>query len=306
VPHARPRGRDVFGLLLLDKPIGCSSNQALQKVRRLYRANKAGHGGSLDPLATGMLPIFFGAATRLCARLLDARKEYRVTAILGTATTTGDAEGETTVDRSAEPGPSLTEVERALAGFRGEILQVPPMHSALKRGGVPLYRLARQGLDVERAARRVVIEGLTLEDYRWPELELVVCCSKGTYIRTLVEDIAVAAGTVAHVGALRRLAVMPFEGRVMHSLEELERLAAGDGLAALDALLLPADLAVPEWQAVVLTADVASQFAHGQQVQGLAGVVPGPARVYAESDEFIGIGTVDAGGALAPERVFRR
>ncbi len=138
-------------MLLLDKPTGCSSNQALQKVRRLYRANKAGHAGSLDPLATGMLPIFFGAATRLCGHLLDARKEYRVTAVLGRGTTTGDAEGEVTSDRSAEAPPSLAEIDAALARFRGESTQVPPMYSALKRGGVPLYRLARQGLDVERA-----------------------------------------------------------------------------------------------------------------------------------------------------------
>jgi tRNA pseudouridine55 synthase len=307
VPHPRSRGRDVFGLLLLDKPSGCSSNQALQKVRRLYQANKAGHAGSLDPLATGMLPIFFGPATRLCAQLLDARKEYRVAGVLGRATTTGDAEGDVTVDRSAEPPPSLAEIDRALARFRGEISQVPPMYSALKRDGVPLYRLARRGLEVERPARRVVIEALTLEDYRWPEIRLVVRCSKGTYIRTLIEDIAAAVGTVAHVGALRRLAVMPFEGRAMSTLDELERLAAGqEGPAALDRLLLPADVALPGWPAVVLDAEMAAQFVRGQQVPAPAGAAPGSVRVYAEPQEFIGIGTLGAGGMLAPDRVFRR
>jgi tRNA pseudouridine55 synthase len=305
VPHSRPGDRDVFGLLLLDKPMGCSSNQALQRVRRLYRAHKAGHAGSLDPLATGMLPIFFGGATRLCAQLLDARKEYRVTALLGRGTTTGDAEGEVTVDRSSEPGPGLAEIEAALARFRGDISQVPPMYSALKRSGVPLYRLARRGVDVERAPRRVVIEALTLVDYSWPELTLTVRCSKGTYIRTLVEDIAAAAGTVAHVGALRRLTVVPFAGQPMRTLGELERLATDEGLVELDALLLPPDLALPDWPAVVLAADVAAQFAHGQQVHLPAGAAPGSVRVYAESDEFIGIGSV-SDGALAPERVFRR
>jgi tRNA pseudouridine55 synthase len=307
VPHPRSRGRDVFGLLLLDKPAGWSSNQALQKVRRLYQANKAGHAGSLDPLATGMLPIFFGPATRLCALLLEARKEYRVAGVLGRATTTGDAEGEVTVDRSAEPPPSRAEIDRALAGFRGEISQVPPMYSALKRDGVPLYRLARRGLHVERPARRVVIEALTLEDYRWPEIRLVVRCSKGTYIRTLIEDIAAAVGTVAHVGALRRLAVMPFEGRAMSTLDEIEGLAAGqEGLAALDRLLLPADVALPGWPAVVLDAQAAARFVHGQQVPAPGGAAPGSVRVYAERQEFIGIGTLGAGGMLAPDRVFWR
>jgi tRNA pseudouridine55 synthase len=287
--------------------MGWSSNRALQWVKRLYRANKAGHGGSLDPLATGMLPIFFGAATRLCAYLLEAEKAYRVTAILGTATTTGDAEGEVTLDRADGRRPEPTEIEPVLARFRGEIMQVPPMYSALKRGGVPLYRLARQGVQVERAARRVTIETLTLEGYEWPELRLLVGCSKGTYIRTLVEDIAAALGTAGHVGSLRRLGVAPFGDRGMHSVEELEGAAAGDaGLATLNGLLLPADLALPGWPVVTLSPALAARFAQGQSVPLSPSAAPGSTRVYAEPDAFIGIGTVGLDGALAPDRVFPR
>jgi tRNA pseudouridine55 synthase len=307
MPQARPRGRDVFGLLLLDKPMGWSSNRALQWVKRLYRAAKAGHGGSLDPLATGMLPIFFGGATRLCGYLLEAPKQYRVTAMLGTATTTGDADGELTVDRSSAHRPVGSELEPALARFRGAILQVPPMYSALKRDGVPLYRLARQGVEVERAPRQVTIDVLTVEGYEWPELRLTVHCSKGTYIRTLVEDIAAALGTVGHVGALRRLGVAPFVGRAMHTVEDLEGLAACDaGLSALDAELLPADQALPDWPAVTLDATLAARFCQGQRVPFGPCPATGAARVYAEHGAFIGIGTIAADGRLAPDRVFPR
>jgi len=196
VQRVRSASGEWFGLLLLDKPAGLSSNRALQSAKRLFGATKAGHGGSLDPLATGMLPVFFGAATRLAGHLLDARKTYRVTAKLGQATTTGDAEGEVTADLSHEPKPELERIAAALTACTGEIDQIPPMFSALKREGVPLYRLARSGIVVERAPRRVTIEALTLERYEWPALTLTVRCSKGTYVRTLVEDLAYAAGTV--------------------------------------------------------------------------------------------------------------
>jgi tRNA pseudouridine55 synthase len=287
--------------------MGWSSNRALQWVKRLYRATKAGHGGSLDPLATGMLPIFFGSATRLCAYLLAAPKQYRVTAMLGTSTTTGDAEGELVQDLSSGHRPEPGEIEPVLARFRGGITQVPPMYSALKRGGVPLYRLARQGVEVERAPRQVTIDTLTLEAYEWPELQLVVHCSKGTYIRTLVEDIAVALGTVGHVGMLRRLGVAPFVGHTMRTVEELEGLPLDDGgLAALDRLLLPADLALPDWPAVTLEPGLAARFTQGQSVPLRPCPAPGSTRVYAEPGTFIGIGTVAADGRLAPDRVFPR
>jgi tRNA pseudouridine55 synthase len=302
---ARAPSRDLFGLLLLDKPAGLSSNQALQRVRRLYQAEKAGHGGSLDPLATGMLPIFFGAATRLAAQLLDARKIYRTTATLGIATSTGDAEGEITIDRSADEPPTREAIARALDAFRGEIEQVPPMYSALKRGGVPLYRLARAGQEVERAARRVVIEELDLESYAWPALTLRLRCSKGTYVRTLVEDVAKAVGTVGHVATLRRLGVEPFLDREMHGWPALE-MRARDGLATLDAWLLPPDAAVPAWPAVVLDEDAARRLCQGQAVSVSTAPAPGAVRIYDPSRRFIAIGTVAAAGRLSPDRVFVR
>jgi tRNA pseudouridine55 synthase len=302
---ARPPSRDLFGLLLLDKPAGLSSNQALQRVRRLYQADKAGHGGSLDPLATGMLPIFFGAATRLAGHLLDARKVYRVTAKLGVATSTGDAEGEVTVDRSGEEPPTRSAVDLALEGFRGEIEQVPPMYSALKRGGVPLYRLARAGREVERAPRRVVIEGIELESYQWPALTLRLRCSKGTYVRTLVEDLAKAVGSVGHVATLRRLGVEPFLDREMHSWPVLEAVSR-QGLAALDERLLRPDTAVPSWPAVTLDEDAAHRLCRGQAVATSPSVGPGAVRIYDPTGRFIAIGTVAAPGRLSPDRVFAR
>jgi tRNA pseudouridine55 synthase len=291
--------------LLLDKPGGLSSNHALQRVKRIYQAAKAGHTGSLDPLATGMLPICFGSATRLSGYLLDARKVYRVSAALGIATTTGDAEGAVIADRSAEPAADAARVAATLRQFVGEIEQVPPMYSALKRDGVPLYRLARQGVEVAREPRRVVIEELTLEAYRWPDLTLVVRCSKGTYIRTLVEDIAVALGTVGHVAALRRLAVGPFAEGQMHSLDALETSAAG-GIAALDALLLPPDQALQGWPVVRLARAAAERLGHGQALPADPAWPAGAVAVYTEPNEFVAIATVTADGQLLPERVFLR
>jgi tRNA pseudouridine55 synthase len=295
----------LFGLLLLDKPAGLSSNQALQRVRRLYQADKAGHGGSLDPLATGMLPIFFGAATRLAAQLLDARKVYRVTARLGIATSTGDADGEMTVDRSDEAPPTRAALDLALDAFRGEIEQIPPMYSALKRGGVPLYRLARAGHEVERAPRRVTIEDLELESYEWPAFTLRVRCSKGTYVRTLVEDVAKAVGTVGHVVALRRLGVDPFMDYEMHPWPALEALGR-EGLAALDERLLAPDAAVPAWPAVTLDEATARRLCHGQAVAISPVFAPAAVRIYDPAGRFIAIGTVAEPGWLNPDRVFAR
>ncbi len=297
--------RDLFGLLLLDKPAGISSNRALQRAKRLFGAAKAGHTGSLDPLATGMLPVLFGAATRLANYMLEARKVYVVTATLGSATTTGDTEGAITEDRSHEPPPDAGQIAAAVARFIGEIEQVPPMYSALKRDGVPLYRLARAGVEVEREARRVVIEQLTVERYAWPSLTLTVRCSKGTYVRTLVEDIARAAGTVGHVAVLRRLLVDPFEGQPMRTFENLEA-AAGEGTAALDSLLLPADTALADWPAASLAPAEVARLARGQAVPVGPTLAAGPTKVYAESGQFIAIGVVDGAGQLAPTRVFIR
>ena len=297
--------RDVFGLLLLDKPSGLSSNRALQRVKRLFGAEKAGHAGSLDPLATGMLPIFFGAATRLAAFMLEARKTYRVTAKLGVATTTGDAEGETIEERSGATPPEPTVIAAAVGRFLGEIEQVPPMYSALKRGGVPLYRLARSGIEVERSPRRVLIEELAVERYEWPELDLRVRCSKGTYVRTLVEDIARAAGTLGHVAALRRLAVGPFPEGGMRTLDELEAAAAG-GAAALDRLLMPPEAALEGWPSAHLDPAEAAKVARGQAVAADPALPCGHVKVYAGSGQLIAIGLVTAEHRLAPTRVFIR
>jgi tRNA pseudouridine55 synthase len=303
VNESRLPTRDVFGLLLLDKPLGLSSNRALQRAKRLFRAAKAGHSGSLDPLATGMLPIFFGAATRLAGFMLEARKVYRVTAKLGIATTTGDAEGEITEERAGEQALGLAAVAAAVAGFIGEIDQIPPMYSALKRDGVPLYRLARSGVEVERRARRVRIETLTIERYDWPVLELLVQCSKGTYIRTLVEDVARAAGTAGHVAALRRLGVDPFGEEGMHSFERLEEAAVA---GTLDRLLLPADAALQGWPSAHVDPADALRLAHGQAVAADSTLPGGRVKIYSAEGAFIAIGLVTAEHRLVPTRVFLR
>ena len=295
----------MFGLLLLDKPAGVSSNRALQRAKHLFNAAKAGHTGSLDPLATGMLPIFFGAATRLASQMLEARKTYLVTATLGIATTTGDTEGATTVDRSHEPPPDAATLASVARRFVGKLEQVPPMYSALKRDGVPLYRLARSGVEVERAPREIVIEELVVDRYQWPALDFRVRCSKGTYVRTLVEDIAKAAGTVGHVASLRRVAVDPFDGTGLQTFEALETAAKG-GLEGLDRLLLPADSALPSWPSAQLDSAAVARLARGQAVAAAPGLPCGQVKVYGPTGEFIAIGLVSDAGQLAPTRVFIR
>lgn len=298
----RAKGRDVRGVLLLDKPRGMTSNHALQRTKRLYQAAKAGHTGSLDPLATGMLPICFGAATSLCAYLLDARKTYRVTALLGIATDTADADGEVVQRVETAPADSAR-VQSVLTRFVGDIDQVPPMYSALKQDGVRLYKLARSGLTVARPARRVSIESLELAELSWPEVTLTVRCSKGTYVRSLVEDVAAALGTVGHVRELRRLQVDPFSGESMISLEALEDFAASGGLAALDERLLEIDAALPHWPAVHLGSETAARLAHGQAVGAAPEWRQGRVKVYAAGD-LLALGEVTADGRLVPSRVF--
>jgi tRNA pseudouridine55 synthase len=257
----------------------------------------------LDPLATGMLPICFGAATRLCGYLLEARKTYRVTACLGVATDTADADGEI-VGRVETAPPERANVDAALRRFVGEIEQIPPMYSALKQGGVRLYSLARRGVSVERAARRVSIDSLDLVELRWPELTLTVCCSKGTYVRTLIEDIAAALGTVGHVRALRRLHVEPFACEPMTTLDALEASATAGGLGELDGRLLPLDKALPHWPAVHLGVAAAARLAHGQPVAAEPSWAATRVRVYAEGDDLLALGEVTADRRLVPLRVF--
>jgi len=295
------RGRNVRGILLLDKPSGLTSNQALQRVKRLYRAAKAGHTGSLDPLATGMLPICFGAATKLAAYLLDAAKTYSVTARLGIATDTADADGQVIERAEGEP-PDTRNVCRVLESFVGEIEQIPPMYSALKRDGQRLYDLARRGIVVDREPRRVHIYEIALDEYAWPVLRFTVKCSKGTYVRTLVTDIAAELGTLGHVAALRRLAVEPFDGDELVAFERIEQ-AAAEGPAALDALLLPAESALRNWPSVRVASVHAEQLLRGQSVPAADDWPVGLVRLEERVLGFLGVGEVLPERRLAPRRM---
>jgi tRNA pseudouridine55 synthase len=285
------------GILLLDKPRGLSSNAALQRVRRLWGGVKAGHVGSLDPLATGMLPVCLGEATKIAADILSGRKRYRFTVSLGVRTATGDAEGAVTAS-AAVPELRRPDVEALLGSFLGESLQTPPMFSALKRGGEPLYRLARAGVTVERAPRAVEIFELTLARLDAASLELEACCSKGTYIRVLAEDLATRLGTCGHVTALRRLSVEPFASEAMHTLESLE-LASRDGRLP---PLLPVDWPLKCLPAVHLSAGDAARARHGQAVNAAA-AHEGRVRLYDAAGTFFGIGAVDSSGTLRPRRL---
>jgi len=293
--------RHVDGILLLDKPIGMTSNRALQTVRHLYCARKAGHTGSLDPLASGLLPVCLGQATKVSAWLLDSDKHYRVEARLGVRTDTGDADGRVVETGSIET-VTPDGIERVLDGFRGRIEQVPPMYSALKHQGRRLYSLARDGREVARKPRPVEIHRLELERCKDGVMALDVECSKGTYIRSLVEDIAAAAGTLAHVTALRRLGAGPFRSPVMHDLTALERVAAA-GQAALDELLLPPDSALERWGAVHLDTLAAGRFLQGREV-AVTGQRPGLVRVYRGAQAFLGVGELTVDGRLSPRRLF--
>ncbi|RME34592.1 MAG: tRNA pseudouridine(55) synthase TruB [Gammaproteobacteria bacterium] len=300
----RRRGRPVDGLLLLDKPAGLTSNAALQRVKSLYRAQKAGHTGNLDPLATGLLPICLGEATKFTAFLLDADKRYLTRARLGLRTTTGDAEGEV-IERREVPELDREGIERVLERFRGRIEQVPPMHSAIKRQGRPLYELAREGVTVEREPREVEIHSLELVDLGTEELELEVHCSKGTYIRTLIEDIGEALGCGAHVSALRRTAAGPFGIDDAVTLQRLEELAVRGDLETLDGLLLPVDRLLAGLPAQRLAGDSGYYFAQGQAVQQYPAPAAGLLRMYDEQGRFLGVGESTGDGRIAPRRLVR-
>lgn len=297
------RSEPVDGLLLLNKPAGLSSNQALQQVKRLLRAKKAGHTGSLDPAATGMLPLCFGEATKVCAYLLNADKTYRVTAKLGMATDSGDATGTETA-RAEVPAMAADEWNEVLQGFRGESLQIPPMYSALKKDGKRLYELARKGEVVERAPRSIRIDEIELLEAAGNRLVFRVRCSKGTYIRSLVEDIAKVAGTVAHTARLHRENVGDFRAEDMLDLKGAEAVAA-EGPGPLRERLLPPDQALAGMPDVGLEEALAVKFCGGQAVRGGDAGSTGLARVYGENREFLGVGELSGDGMIAPRRVFR-
>lgn len=293
--------RPVDGLVLLDKPVGWTSNAALQAVKRLYRAKKAGHTGSLDPLASGLLPICLGEATKLSGLLLNADKSYRFTCRLGVITATGDAEGEVLATRPVGP-LSREQIEAALRRFTGPIQQIPPMYSAVKRDGQPLYKLARQGIEVERAPREVTVHELRLLRQDAEELECELRCSKGTYVRTLAADLGEALGCGAHVSALRRTAVEPYDAARMVTLDAL-RERAERGLAALDEWLLPPDSAVANWPAVSVSGDSAFYLRQGQPVLVPRAPSQGWLRLYQEGRQFLGIGEILDDGRVAPRRL---
>jgi len=295
--------RDVDGILVLDKSTGMTSNAALQEARGLFRALKAGHAGSLDPLASGMLPICFGHATKVCAFLLEAHKTYRFEARLGERTDTGDADG-SIVERRGVPVLDEGQIQLALLAATGEQLQVPPMYSALKHQGQRLYELARRGEEVERAPRSIVIESLRLLHFDQHELTIEVHCSKGTYVRTLAENIASRLGTIAHLTALRRLQVSPFEEQSMLTLAHLAEVAKS-GLHAIDALLVAPDQALMHLPAVSFDASGTEALLRGQGTVGIA--VPGIGawvRMYGPEQRFLGLGEIAPGAVIQPRRLF--
>ena len=298
----KPRGRVVNGILVLDKPVGMGSNEVLQHVKRLYRARKAGHTGSLDRLASGLLPICFGEATKLSGYLLNADKHYVATFQLGVTTSTGDAEGEV-VSRRPVPELAASTVDRAVARFRGEIEQIPPMHSALKHKGKRLYQLAHEGIVVERQPRRLTIHRFDVLRVDGEHLDVEVLCSKGTYIRTLAEDLGEVLGCGASVAALRRVGAGPFEAGDMVELAAVESLAEA-GRDALDAALRPMEAAVSQWPGVRLPEGVAFYLRKGQPVLVPHAPTEGWVRIHSEGAGFIGVGEVLDDGRIAPRRLF--
>ena len=298
----RKRGRDIHGVFLLDKPQGMSSNDIMQKVKRIFQANKAGHTGALDPLATGMLPICLGEATKFSQFLLDADKRYLVTAKLGERTDTSDAEGQ--IVETREVKVKTPEILTALEQFRGDILQVPTMFSALKHNGKPLYEYARQGITVEREARPITIFELNFIEYNAPYLTLEVHCSKGTYIRTLVDDLGEALGCGAHVTMLRRTAVADYPTEKMLDWHALQSLAEQQDLSLLDALLLPMDTAVAKLPALTLNESQTQGIGFGQRVKfDNPNRLQGQVRLFSHENRFLGVAVIDENNVIRPQRL---
>ena len=298
----RKRGRDIHGVFLLDKPQGMSSNDIMQKVKRIFQANKAGHTGALDPLATGMLPICLGEATKFSQFLLDADKRYLVTAKLGERTDTSDAEGQ--IVETREVKVKTPEILIALEQFRGNILQVPTMFSALKHNGKPLYEYARQGITVEREARPITIFELNFIEYNAPYLTLEVHCSKGTYIRTLVDDLGEVLGCGAHVTMLRRIAVADYPTEKMLDWHALQSLAEQQDLALLDALLLPMDTAVAKLPALTLNENQTQGIGFGQRIKfDNPNRLQGQVRLFSYENCFLGVAVIDENNVIRPQRL---
>ncbi|MFT4563913.1 MAG: tRNA pseudouridine55 synthase [Gammaproteobacteria bacterium] len=302
---ARRTARDVTGILLIDKPVGVSSNGALQRVKRLFGARKAGHTGNLDVLASGLLPICFGEATKVCAFLLDSDKTYSAEIKLGEVTTTADREGDI-VRRVTDFDVSLEQARSAAAKFVGDIEQVPPMFSALKRNGQRLYKLARKGIEIERAPRPVTIRELEVTELNEDVLSIHVKCSKGTYIRTLAEDIGEVLGCGGHISALRRLEAGPYSVAGALTPDEIEEAISAYGTCeGLDTRLLALDSALQHLSGLQLTDDMAFRVTRGQTIVIEDVLAVGDIRLYGPTREFIGIGMVLDDGRVAPRRLMR-
>lgn len=302
-------GRKLNGVLIVDKPAGASSNAVLQRAKRLFFANKAGHSGSLDPLATGVLPVCFGEATKFAQFLLDADKEYLATFRLGVTTDTADSQGQVLAEQDAAQVREK-DVLAAMKEFRGEILQVPPMYSALKRNGTPLYELARQGIEVEREARPVTIYSYELLAFRAGKIAEVDCrvrCSKGTYIRSLAEELGAKLGVGGHVSGLRRSMAGPFTLEHARDLDELERVRGDQQAEVLDEFLLPVDAPVKVLNEIVLPSSSAWYFTQGQAVMDAQvfrlGDEGDMLRVFEEGGDFLGLGEITDEGSVAPKRL---
>ena len=303
VTKNKAKGRNVHGILLLDKPAGITSNQALQRIKFLYQARKAGHTGSLDKQASGLLPVCLGGATKLSGYLLDSDKHYLAICKLGVQTATGDAEGDA-ITVTAVPALTRADIESVLSGFVGGIFQVPPMYSALKHKGRRLYQLARQGIEIERQPRKIRILTLDLLNVTHDEIEIRVSCSKGTYIRTLAEDIGKRLGCGAHVKQLRRTGVGPFMHPKMYTIDDIELLSE-KGLAALDQCLTAMDIILDDLPEIRLTESLAFYIRQGQPVMIPHAPTAGLVRIYDDQQLFIGVGEVLEDGRIGPKRLIR-
>lgn len=301
IKHKR---RHIDGILLLDKPKGITSNHILQRVKRLFNAEKAGHSGTLDPMATGMLPICFGEATKFAGQLLDNYKSYQFTCKLGEKSSTGDQEGEI-IETAALPKDLKKEaLEAVFNQFLGEISQIPPMVSALHHEGKRLYELAREGIEVERKSRQITIEALTLDEITEETFTATVTCSKGTYVRVLAEDIAIALGSLGHLVMLRRTSIHPFEDEVMVSFETLEALA--EQFESLDKLLLPMDRAVIDLPLLTFNAEDSARILHGQRIHIEGTLDSNLYRLYSVDNQFLGIGAPNTPTSIGPKRIIQQ
>lgn len=299
------RGRDISGIFLLDKEPGVTSNQALQAVKRVFGAKKAGHTGSLDPLATGVLPLCFGESTKVSQYLLDSDKSYRASIMLGQTTETGDSDGRV-IETVSDFNITEKDIVSALKQFEGTIDQTPPMYSALKVGGTPLYRLARKGIVVEREPRQVAVHDITLTgcDLVSREIEIIVSCSKGTYIRSIAEDLGGTLGCGGHITALRRLKAGKFEESNCHTFYQLCEILERQGLSGAEECLLPTDSAIIHFPKIKLPTEAVRWILNGHAVNANELPETGLLRMYDENT-FIGIGFVDSDGKLAPKRLMQ-